>query len=1138
MIYTPEGALRFSPRDLIAYLEGDFVSWCDRMSLEGDRGGSRGAKELHWLKPDEDQELEIAAREGQEHEARYLASLKALEPELVEIERGDPAGREKSLAAMRAGAPIVYQAHLAEGDWQGFPDFLHRAAGNSRLGGYHYYPADTKLARSARPYFLVQLSAYADMLEAIQGVRPRELVFVLGDGSEVRFDTEDFFYYCRRLTRSFLAFQRNFSPGEHPDPALDRSWGQWGEAAEAILAESDHLSLVAGITRGQIRRLEDAGVATLHDLAASTVAHVGRMKDAVLERLRLQARQQLRSPAAGAPAWQPRPISVEEPRRGLALLPSSSPGDVFFDMEGFPYGQEKLEYLFGAVVTDGGVPRFVDWWAHDAAQEQKALEEFVDWIVERRERYPDLHIYHYAAYEPSAIKRLMGKYASREDEVDDLLRGDVFVDLYNVVRQGFIVGTPSYSLKKIERLYLPARTDDIVSAGASVVEYDRWLRSGEPRSVAESPILRRIRDYNEVDCRSTLGLRDWLLERRRESGIDYLPDPNDRADRKRPKQDGPDPDDETALRLVSRGRSAPEESEEGRLDKLIGWLVEYHRREERPMWWRMFKRHDAPWEELQEDADCLGVLTRTAAPSRVEKKSKLYDYDFDPEQETKLGTGSRCIVAGSQDLTCTIFSMDEDAGCITLKSTQVLPDQLCLIPDEYISAVTIKKAIGRYAAAWEQRRVLSQAVDDLLRRRPPRVRGHSGVLVEEGGEFLGKVLDLARRLDGTTLCVQGPPGTGKTYTAAAIIADLMDQGKRVGITAQSHKVIYNLLGAVIETRQKSGKSGAICKVGKKNEEGDEPLVRAGAVTLIDSEHVAGAVQPGVLVGATAWAFSREDMAAALDYLFIDEAGQFSLANAVAVGLSTRNLVLVGDQMQLSQPLQGSHPGETGKSCLEYVLHGHQTVPPDRGVFLGRSYRMHPRVCRFISDAIYESRLHSAEATSDHRVVRGKADSSVQTETGILWAPVEHEGSGQSSDEEVAAIGAIVDELLTRTVVDKKGGPRRLTIDDILVVAPFNLQVRALKARLPSGARVGTVDLFQGQEAAVVVISLCASTVEDAPRGAGFVLSPNRLNVAISRAQALAIVVGCPALASGRCRSIEEMRLVNLLCRLIDYSEGE
>ncbi len=373
-----------------------------------------------------------------------------------------------------------------------------------------------------------------------------------------------------------------------------------------------------------------------------------------------------------------------------------------------------------------------------------------------------------------------------------------------------------------------------------------------------------------------------------------------------------------------------------------------------------------------------------------------------------MRAGSKCFVAGRHDLGCEILTMDQENGLLELKVGKQgsLPDSLCLIPNDFISAVPIKRAIGRYATAWEEGRVLSQAVDDLLRRQAPRVAGFKGgTLVEEGEGFLERVVALAQRLDRTTLCIQGPPGTGKTYTAAAIIAKLMKEGHKVGVTANSHKVILNLLAAVVHERKKTGGSGGIFKVEKSEGEEDEELVTSGAVALIDSKEIAASVTPGSLVSGTAWAFSRPEMEAKLDYLFIDEAGQFSLANAVAVGTSTRNLILVGDQMQLAQPTQGTHPGESGMSCLEYLLQDHQTVPPELGILLGKSYRMHQGVCGFISDAIYEGRLHSDASTAGHRVIRGKGASMVTAETGIVWVPVDHDGCEQSSDEEVEAIGA-------------------------------------------------------------------------------------------------------------------------------------
>jgi predicted RecB family nuclease len=386
MIHALDGSLHYSPRDLVAYLEGDFAAWCDRMFAERGRAQGAGPAELEWATPDEDEERDLAARKGQEHELRWLGGLREREPGLVEIAWGDPCGPELTLAAMRAGAPAIFQAHLVVDGWQGYPDFLIRCSGAPcACGGHHYTPWDAKLARSAKPHFLVQLCAYADMLEAVRGFRPTELVFVLGQGDERRFETRHFFYYFRQLKRSFVAFQSRWELGTVPDPGLDRSWGRWAGAAERLLAESDHLSRVANITRGQVRRLEEDGIGSLTALAGCEPdRRVHRVSPPVFERLQVQARLQLDSRAHALPLWRLRPQAPEEPRRGLALLPPPSDGDVFFDMEGFPYAERGLEYLFGAVTVGEAAPRFHDWWAHDEIEERAAFEAFVDWVDGQR----------------------------------------------------------------------------------------------------------------------------------------------------------------------------------------------------------------------------------------------------------------------------------------------------------------------------------------------------------------------------------------------------------------------------------------------------------------------------------------------------------------------------------------------------------------------------------------------------------------------------------------------------------------------------------------------------------------------------------------------------------------------------------
>jgi uncharacterized protein len=361
----------------------------------------------------------------------------------------------------------------------------------------------------------------------------------------------------------------------------------------------------------------------------------------------------------------------------------------------------------------------------------------------------------------------------------------------------------------------------------------------------------------------------------------------------------------------------------------------------------------------------------------------------------------------------------------------------------------------------------------------------------------------------------------------------LQDGKKVGVTANGHKAILNVLRAVHEGMEATGSNFRIVKVGSAE---DEPLIADKTIEHVESARDAsGALGDGPLVmGGTAWLFSRSALQRKFDYLFIDEAGQSSLANTVAVGLSARNLVLVGDQMQLAQPVQGTHPGESGQSALNYLLAGHATIPPEVGIFLDRTWRLHPDICDFVSAAVYEGRLRSHPQTADQRIkTKGGL---VSKEAGIVFIPVEHEGNTQGSEEEADVIEQIVDELVGCPVWDTKlTNPRQLTMADILLVAPFNMQVRLLRKRLGPEAQVGSVDKFQGQEAHVVIVSMCSSTLEDSPRGADFLLEPNRLNVAISRAKSVVIVVASPDLVEGRRRTIREMELANLFCWLVDYS---
>ena len=988
-----------------------------------------------------------------------------------------------------------------------------------------YEPLEAKLARRPKPGAVIQLACYAETLAALQGAEPSRLRLALGDGTQVELRHADYRYLYRAQRDAFLEFMETFDPGDRPAPEPKAEHREWSGEAAAWIESVDHLARVARITTREIAALEATGTRTMRSLAEHDGTPVAGISRPVLDRLRAQARLQTAESESTAPVWEVVRPDPRDPRHGLALLPPASPLDVFLDLEGYPLAEHRLEYLFGAAYVEDGEVRFADWWGHDEAEERLALERFIDWAVERRVRDDTMHVYHYGPYELSALKRLVGAHGTREAELDDLLRHEVFVDLYRVVREGLRIGAPSYSLKDVERLYRAGREGEVGTAVGSIVQYERWLESGEPRDWRRSPLLEEIRRYNRDDCESTRELAGWLRARQVENGLAWLPPGRD----EREANAAPRPNAEAAVRLLERSRGG----DAGTHDELLGQLVEFHRREDRPMWWAMYDRHGRTEEELVEDFNCLGAL-RLAPESRDTSSRRVTVYRFEPGQQTKMDVGDDCFLSHDLDLKAQVTRLDLDRGRVVVEFNirtwnllgREAPERISLIPREWVPADPIQRALLQIARRWFERGELTDALACFLERRPPSIAGRDGgSLVLPGASAADAVPTLCTLMRGTTLAVQGPPGSGKTTTAAKAIVRLVEDGARVGVTSNSHKAILNLLDKCIEL---GGPRLRLLKAG--GDRSDPFFDRHPQVQRVDTSTVAGLLQTHRLVGGTAWLFSREELEERLDYLFVDEAGQVSVANLVGMSRCARNLVLVGDPMQLPQPIQAAHPGDSGLSTLEYMLGGRATVPPELGVFLDRSFRLHPALCATISDAFYEGKLAPAPDCAN-RLVLGPGR--IQREAGLVFVPVLHEGNTQASDEEVDCIRELVEELKRRRRTDLEGREHRMRHEDILVVAPYNLQVRRLHAALPRGVRVGTVDKFQGQEAPVVIVSMCTSDAHLSPRGLEFLLHPNRLNVALSRAQSLAIVVGHPGLARTRCTTVDQMRLVNLYCRAVD-----
>jgi uncharacterized protein len=384
-------------------------------------------------------------------------------------------------------------------------------------------------------------------------------------------------------------------------------------------------------------------------------------------------------------------------------------------------------------------------------------------------------------------------------------------------------------------------------------------------------------------------------------------------------------------------------------------------------------------------------------------------------------------------------------------------------------------------------------------------------------------------LERSCLAVQGPPGAGKTHAGARIILDQVLRGHRVGVCATTHRATGELLSAVCRMAADRGTEVRILQRCAEHQLCDAPMVRrAGANKEVDQALLEGTVD---VVAGTQWLFSRPELEGRLDVLIIDEAGQMSLANAMAAACSGASLVLLGDPQQLAQPAKGIHPEGAAVSSLQHVLGESETLPADRGVFLATTRRMHPDVCAFISTAFYDGRLRAHPDCSRQRV----EGDGVLAGTGLRVASVPHWGNRTWSPEEVAATRRLFDSLIGRPWIDSAGRAWALGVEDVLVVAPYNLQVRRLREGLVAGARVGTVDRFQGQEAAVSIFAMATSSAEDVPRNLEFLFSRNRLNVAVSRARAVSVVVCSPLLLQVGCRTPEQLRMVSALCRFVEMA---
>ncbi len=1158
MQITEQGRALLSPSDLTTWAT---CEWAFLRRLDAKLGRAEPLPDEH------DDMLDRTARLGDQHELDYLEILKRTH-DVVEFDRPAPPqyadAAAAAIQAMRNGdADVLYQPTFHtpptehDAGFIGFADFIIRNA----AGEYEVY--DTKLARHAKISALLQLAAYAEQMQAHGIPTGQQVHLVLGDRTTTTHDLADIAPVYRTQRAELV---RVIDERLHADEPLawgDVRYSSCGRCAacQTQVAEHRDLVLVAGMRLDQRTKLIRQGVLTIDDLAVRTTAVPG-MSSTTRDRLVRQASLQIETERAAHLAGPGGPAFELLDPVALDAIPAPDAGDVFFDFEGDPLHTEDgehwgLDYLFG-LVDDRA--EFTAFWAHTIRDERQALVDFLAFIEQRRQQYPGMHIYHYAAYERTHLLSLAARHGVGEEAVDDLLRAGVLVDLYPVVRKALVVGSRSYSIKKLEPLYMgeDLRESDVTNAADSITAYVEAIEELRTGDAAEGQrMLDQVADYNAYDCRSTLRLRDWLLSLRPPAAdapaeLDLPPIPVERE---------PNPVS-VALAEQLEHVDALDRTPDQTALALAAAAIDYHRREAKTFWQDHFDRLRNPVDEW---ADTRDVLV-------VERASVERDWDTLPRARSQsrelrlsgtLAPGSRLRPGGSPHLVydtppppsigspgpgskgatdrAVVLDVVDHGDTTEVRLLERLPVggephheyPVAIAPSAPPRAKPQPEAIAEWGG-WVLDALPSMLPDpalDLLRRVPPR--GALAPVV--GDDTVGAVVATLLGLDRSYLAIQGPPGTGKTYVGSNVVARLVrEHGWRVGVVGQSHATSENFLSSVVRAGVPADR---VVKQPKSGADADEveaaewtPVKNGAAIAAF----LASCEQTGTggVVGGTAWTFANETTIArqSLDLLVVDEAGQFSLAPTIASSVAASRLLLLGDPQQLPQVSQGSHPEPVDQSALGWLAHGEHVLPPEFGYFLARTRRMEPALTASVSGLSYNGQLTS--------MVSGRHLDGV--DAGVHPVPVVHAGNTTSSVEEAAQVVALVQDTVGRPWTSSSG-TRALTDEDVIVVAPYNAQGAVIRASLDaagfSGTQVGTVDMFQGREAVVSIVSLAASSAADIPRGLDFLLMPNRLNVALSRAMWAAYLVYSPALTTALPPSIPGLSLLSRFIELVEPRAG-
>lgn len=1070
--------------------------------------------------------LDVLRERGIDFENSYLSILESSGLVITKINQEEPNAKVKTIEAMQRGDDYIYQARLSNGIWQGWADFLVKVPLESQLGDWSYEVIDTKLSTETRSGTILQIALYSEIIAEIQGVLP-ENMRVMTPENEIVYRVNDYISYLRFMkNRLEKAVSEPYET--YPEPCTHCDVCNWWDHCNSIRRKDDHLSFIAGMGSSQIKEMKLQGVNTLKEMSEVPIPLTFKPNKGSKEtftKLREQARVQEETRTLNRPIYEI--LEIKE-GTGFYNLPEPCEGDIYLDFEGDPLVEPNgLEYLFGWVFQDN----YHSIWVSNLEEEKAALEQFIDFVFEKKSKYPSLHIYHFSAYETTALKRMMGKYAVKENEIDILLRTHSFVDLHRILKQSIRAGVEKYSLKDLEKYHGYIREMDLRTLSKIKAEYECLLESKKLDCIT-ADMKQAIQLYNQDDCISTHRLHQWLEEERSKlisSGhsitrpttneIETPEHITEHLQRIQPLYDA-------LMKEVSMDRS--ERSKEEQASYLLANMLDWYRREQKSFWWEYYRILDLEADELLDEKTVLTYLNFTGERS-VEKQSVVDTYTF-PSQECELRIGNQIKTEEGANAGV-IVEIDEINNVLKLKKGPSIKDNhpTTIIKFENISTKDKEESVIQFAQ-WV---VENGFINDLPNYRVARYLLLNTVpeLVEplnETFDLVEKSIDWSSKLVSSYLPIQGPPGAGKSYTGSHTIFELIKKGYKVGITALSHKVIINLLEKVHQLAERDGFDLKIIYKGGAGDNDVYPWTVAK-----DTKSIVERLNNYHIIAGTSFMWSNENLKDTLDYLIIDEAGQFSLIDTLVVAQTTKNIVLLGDHQQLKQPIKGVHPEGTDVSALEHILEGKKTIPADKGIFLAKSWRMHPEVCAFDSEMFYESRLQSVE-NLEHQRIEGNT---MFAGAGLFFKPIVHEGNSNLAIEEIDEIERIVQDLTKGDVYyyDADQVKHIVTKKHIKVISPYNSNVFELQKRITDIA-IGTVDKFQGQEAPIIIYSLCSSSPEDAPRGMEFLYSPNRFNVAVSRAKAAFIMIGSPKIFEPDCKSPEQIKLANPFCRFMELAK--